>query len=360
MTPNLSLLEILFDSLPIGVVVLNAKGEVVVFNREEARLARRPRERVVGRTFFRDIAPCMNVDELGLRFERSIGREPIDVSIEFSFPFPFLEQPRDVTVRMLSFEADGQPHAALLIQDVSAQRSMDRMKETLSSLLVHDFKNPLAVVLSNLQFAAEDPLVKSREDLLKSLADAERAAKRLHSMVVGLLDITRLERGELPLQRERMDLRDLVRQLVEEARALGRTRHVELVADLPPAAVHSEVDANLVRRALDNLVENAVRYSPRGGVVRLRTATSETGAFIEVADQGPGIPAVIRTQIFEKYVQVRKSSDPRSDNRGLGLTFVRLAARAHGGDATVDCPPAGGSIFHFEVPARVPAPSGPG
>lgn len=93
MIPSLALLNTLFDSLPLGVVVLNAKGEVVIFNREEARLARRSRDRVIGRTFFTEIAPCMNVQELGLSFERNIGREPIDVTIDFSFPFPFLEQP---------------------------------------------------------------------------------------------------------------------------------------------------------------------------------------------------------------------------------------------------------------------------
>ncbi len=357
MIPSLTLLNTLFDSLPLGVVVLNARGEVVIFNREEARLARRSRDRVIGRTFFTEIAPCMNVQELGMNFTRNIGREPIDVTIDFAFPFPFLEQPRDVTVRMLSFDVDGAPHACLLIQDISAQRSIERMKETLTSLLVHDFKNPLAVVLSNLQFAREDPALAARPDLVRALTDADRSAHRLHSMVVGLLDITRLERGEMVLHRERVDLRDLVRQLVEEARALGRTRGVDLAADLPPGAIEAEIDANLVRRALDNLVENAVRYSPKGGVVRLRAATSDSGVFIEVADQGPGIPEIVRKEIFEKYVQVRKATDPRSDNRGLGLTFVRLAARAHGGDATVDCPAVGGSVFRFQVPARAPAPT---
>ena len=112
----------------------------------------------------------MNVQELGQSFELNIGRAPIDVTIDFAFPF--LEQPRDVTVRMLSFDVDGQPHACLLIQDVSAQRSIERMKETLSSLLVHDFKNPLAVVLSNLEFARALPHLGSRPDARAHGGDA--------------------------------------------------------------------------------------------------------------------------------------------------------------------------------------------
>src|SRR5476651_231206 len=85
MTGQISLLKTLFDALPVGIVVLDRHGDVVVYNREEERLARRSRERVIGRRFFRDVAPCMNVKELGLLFEGKIGREPIDVGIDFSF-----------------------------------------------------------------------------------------------------------------------------------------------------------------------------------------------------------------------------------------------------------------------------------
>jgi photoactive yellow protein len=354
MTGQISLLKTLFDALPVGIVVLDPHGDVVVYNREEERLARRSRERVIGRRFFRDVAPCMNVKELGLLFENKIGREPIDVGIDFSFPFPFLEQPRDVTVRMLSFAVDDQPHACLLIQDISAQRSTERMKENLTSLLVHDFKNPLSVIKSNLAFVTEDPQLLSRADLQSSLRDAERAADRLLQMVVGLLDISRLERGEMPLQRERVDVRGLVQQAVEQIGSMGRGRGVETASELPPVPVEAELDTGLVRRALDNLIENALRYSPRGGQVRVRAGASGSSIFLEVADNGPGISALLRQEIFEKYVQVKKSGESTSHNRGLGLTFVRLAARAHGGDASVTCPLSGGSIFRFEVPAHPP------
>jgi photoactive yellow protein len=355
LTPQISLLGTLFDSLPLGVVVLDAQGRVLIYNREEERLAQRSRDRVIGKQFFREVAPCMNVKELGQLFESKIGHEPIDVAIDFSFPFPFLEQPRDVTVRMVSFDVDDQPHVCLLIRDISAERSMERMKETLTSLLVHDFKNPLSVIISNLSFVREDPQLAARADLENALRDAERAASRLQGMVIGLLDINRLERGEMPLQRAPVDVRELVRQAAEQSQALGRSRSIEIAVEVPETPLTAELDKGLVRRALDNLIENAFRYSPRKGVVRVRARSTNLGVCLEVADDGPGIPTLIRQQIFEKYVQVKKSEDAGSHNRGLGLTFVRLAARAHGGDATVICPAGGGSIFRFEVPARLPA-----
>lgn len=348
MSSEIRLLGRLFDSLPVGIIVLDRRGHVVVFNREEERLAHRQRDKVVGRPFFTEVAPCMNVKELGKTFERDIEYHELRVTTEFSFPFPFLDQPRDVLVRMLSFVVEDAPYGCLMIQDISAQRSIDRMKETLASLLVHDFKNPLSVVLSNLEFVRADPRISG--DLVEPIDDAQTAARRLRGMVVSLLDVTRLESGEVPLERVRQDVRDLVRAAADESQALGRLRDVKIVTELPPRPAESDVDSDLLRRALDNLIENAVRYSPRGGLVsvRLRQAPQLE---LEVADQGPGVPAALRSQIFDKYVQVKTNQPAGQHNRGLGLTFVRLVARALGGDAELECPSAGGSIFKIVLPA---------
>jgi len=150
MSLTLNAFSELLDQLPVGIVVIDREGRVVHYNRYEEVLACRKRENVLGRDFFRQIAPCMNVQDLGVRFHRDIGKEPISVETEFSFPMPFLETPRDVWVRMMSFEVNREPHAAILVEDISARRSMERMKESLSGLLVHDLKNPLAVMLTHL------------------------------------------------------------------------------------------------------------------------------------------------------------------------------------------------------------------
>ncbi|HJK99649.1 MAG TPA: HAMP domain-containing sensor histidine kinase [Polyangiaceae bacterium LLY-WYZ-14_1] len=360
---GLDVLSNLLDELPLGVVVLDREGTVVHYNRYEEILAGRRRERVVGRDFFREIAPCMNVKDLGQRFHAAIGREPLHVELEFAFPLPFLEHPRDVVVRMVSFEVGGAPFGALLIEDVSARRSVERMKETLSSLLVHDLKNPLAVVMSNLKLLRDTETIQTDPDAFESTEGAMRSAERLQHMVLNLLDITRLETNAMPLDRREADLGRLLAAAVEESRPLARIRGAEIILDVPSEPVMAVVDQELVRRGLDNLIDNAIRYAKRSdGRVVARLEARDERAHIEVEDDGPGVPPEVADRVFEKWAQAdgMVSGTRRRLNRGLGLTFVRLMARAHGGEVSFQSPRTGGSIFHLELPQSPPIIPGAG
>src|SRR4051812_4256284 len=115
-----------------------------------------------------------------------------------SFPFPFNERPRDVKVRLCSFDVGDQPYGFLLIEDTSLRRSVDRMREQLQNLLVHDLKNPLAAISMNLEFLQSLDTVRDLPDAAEALTDALGAARRLNRMTVNLLDISRLETASMP------------------------------------------------------------------------------------------------------------------------------------------------------------------
>ncbi len=351
---SLPILARLFDSMPHGVIVLDEASRVVIYNSTEERLAGRKRERVLGRDFFRDVAPCMNVPELGGEFRASIGRRALDVRVELSLPLPHLEQPRDVVVRMRSFASGGAPFGVLVLEDVSLERSIARMREALGGFLVHDLKNPLAAVLANLEFVASGD--RLAPDAREAIQDAQDSARRLHRMLVNLLDITRLETSVMPVNRTPTNLGSVVRAVVAENQAVARFRNVTIEADLPAAPVVDTVDPDLIGRVLHNLAENAVRYARTRAVVAVEATPS--GTILRVGDDGPGIPDPVRSSIFDKFVQVQAGSSG-SPNRGLGLTFARLATRAHGGEISVACPPRGGCVFQVELPRRRPAPASP-
>ncbi len=344
---SMPVLARLLDSMPHGVIVLDEASRVVIYNATEERLAGRRRDRVLGRDFFREVAPCMNVAGLAGEFRARIGRTTLDASVEMSFPFPHLDQPRDVTVRMRSFVSSGRPYGFLVIEDVSLERSIARMREALSSFLVHDLKNPLSAVLANLDFLQDrDSLAPDARD---ALGDARDAARRLQRMLVNLLDVTRLETNALPLDRRPTSLPELAAEVAADNEATSRLRGVTIATDLPVGPVVEWVDADVMRRVLHNLVENAVRFARCRVVVRVERTPG--GIALEVSDDGRGLPEKVRSSIFEKYVQVTAGSSATA-NRGLGLTFVRLAVRAHGGDVTVSCPASGGSVFRAELPHR--------
>ncbi len=346
-----ALLERLLEELPMGVVLLDADGRTVFFNAYEETLAGRRREDVLGLDFFETVAPCMNVRELAGVFRSGIGQSSLMHELEFQFPFPHLDQPRDVVVRLRSIELYGAPYGCLYIEDVSARRSVERMKETLSRLLVHDLKNPLTVVAVNLQLLEGLGDSAADREVAEALTDAARATERLRAMVMNLLDITRLETGAVPLRRQKLDPRELVATVVEEARGMARARDLELIAEAEASLAAWSLDADLMRRAIDNLVENALRYAPRRSCVTVAARREAEQCIFEVANEGAAVPEELRERIFDPYVRVAGGHE--GTNRGLGLTLVQLAARAHGGRAEVRCPDSGGSQFRIVLPAEL-------
>jgi photoactive yellow protein len=352
----LSVLQSLFEQLPVGVVLLDDAGRVVHYNRYEEQLAGRKRESVMGKEFFREVAPCMNVRELGGRFYAEIGKRALAVQIEFAFPFPQLAQPRDVVVRMTSFDVEGRPYGCLLIEDISAKRSVERMKDTLSSLLVHDLKNPLAVAMTNLGILREIDAVASDPDAREALEGAVRAGRRLQRMIHNLLDIARLESPTMRLVRCPVDVAAIARAALDEQRPLAKLRGVHLALHAPDRPVVATVDEDVLRRTIDNLVENGVRHAK--SVVDAYVEDDGAGGLrLVVDDDGPGIPPEVRERVFEKWVQVvdEPKGPRRHMNQGLGLTFVQLAVRAHGGTVQAESSPSGGCRFVLTLP-RVTGP----
>lgn len=347
---TLDLLGPLFDNLPLGLVVLDGEGHVVVYNRAEERLAARSKRTVLGRRFFAEVAPCMDVKELGGTFRDRIGRSSFDVTVEMTFPFPHHQQPRDARVRLCSLDVENEAYGFVLIEDVSLLREVQRMREHLQSLLVHDLKNPLAAIVGNLSYLQDLTQVRDNADAVDAIDDALSASQRLGRMAVNLLDLSRLESSKMPLRRTKTNLRTLLGRIVNDNRANAKMAAAELVAqDAGDGDI--EVDEDLVVRAIDNLVENALRHAKRVTV----TATVAADVLqVEVIDNGPGIPAGVRDRLFEKYVQIEApdSGAARTHNRGLGLTFVQLVAREHGGDVSVACPETGGTIFTFRASVR--------
>jgi len=344
--PNFDLLNYLFDNLPLGLVVLDPRGDVVVYNRAEEKLAGRSRDKVMGRNFFTEIAPCMNVRELAGQYRDHIGRDAFDIMLELSFPVPHVDRPRDVKVRLCSLEVGEKPFGFLMIEDISLRRSVDRMREQLQSLLVHDFKNPLSAVAMNLELLQELDSVRDSTDAMEGINEAIAATKRLERMTVNLLDISRLETASMPIRRTRVDLAQMFTRVRNDNLAAARANNTRIHLGASDVG-DVQIDEDLTVRALDNLVENAVRHARN---VTLSAAVTDGTLLLRVSDDGPGVPEALRERLFDKYVQVSTASAPaRSTNRGLGLTFVRLVAQQHGGDADVECPASGGTVFTLRM-----------
>jgi signal transduction histidine kinase len=178
------------------------------------------------------------------------------------------------------------------------------------------------------------------------VAMSRTGCERLMAMVNSLLDVSKLEAGKMELHRTSCDLGLLADEAAKLLATLARERNLEVsVLEGPVLAF---VDRDLIFRALQNLISNALKFTPRGGSVKVVVESRSQAATVSIADTGSGIPPEYHQRIFEKFGQVKQ--DGLQTGTGLGLTFCRLAVTAHGGDIGVESEVGKGSRFWFRVP----------
>ena len=235
-------------------------------------------------------------------------------------------------------------------------QSLEELRDRLTHLIVHDMRSPLAGLTGYLDLF----LTRSQgqvDDKLRTLVErAVTQARMLAGHISHVLDVSRLEAGAMPLDRVDTELGVLVNQAIE---ALGaEVERVPVRLKAPEQAVHVCADVGLLVRVFQNLLSNAIRFSPPGGVVVVRIGVTPEGVRAEVHDEGPGIAPEHHQLIFEKFGQVRSSRRPGQASSGLGLTFCRLAIEAHGGRIGVRSQLGQGSCFWLTVPNKSPSEPG--
>ncbi len=236
-----------------------------------------------------------------------------------------------------------------------ALRELQRQKDLLSSMIVHDLRNPLAATMTSIDVA------RTRASATNGApgADLDRAAKssrRLLAITNTLLDVMRMEEGDLEPDLGLHDLSSLVQAKVDEFRPLADAASVSLHERLPPRSVHARVDGLLVGRVVDNLITNAVKHTPPGGRVEVRLDAPTGGRVaLVVSDTGAGIPLDRQDRLFQKFGRVGERGQAGRQDVGLGLAFCRMAVELHGGTIGVESSAGAGSRFRVELPAEASA-----
>ncbi|MBX3219171.1 MAG: response regulator [Labilithrix sp.] len=234
-----------------------------------------------------------------------------------------------------------------LRRDRDALLTVQRQKELLTSLLVHDLKNPLAGILANGDFVLSTSDVSGEPKA--AVEDMMASTEAMHQMVMNLLDISRAESGALSPSRAEVDVAALLREVEGPARRRAESRRQTLRVEVAPDLAPIQVDPLLLRRTLENLLDNSLRYTPSDGAIDVVARVDDGALVLEVTDEGPGIPPERRERIFDKYAQVDGSAIDRT-SRGLGLVFCRMAIEAHGGEISIADHQPQGAVFRLKLP----------
>ncbi|HVJ15937.1 MAG TPA: response regulator [Polyangiaceae bacterium] len=230
---------------------------------------------------------------------------------------------------------------------------VQRQKDDLGGLIVHDLKNPLSAILTNGTFLLE---TLGNDAARPVVRDIMSAAETMRRMVMNLIDVNRSEDGVLAVRVDQIDPAHLVNDVVSAMDARARERDHELRVSLGDGLRPLEGDYDLLRRVLETLLDNSFKYTPRRGEVVLSCEARDGSQILfRVRDQGPGVPEPSRQRIFEKYVQLESEARLHGRaSRGLGLAFCKVAIEAHGGSIWMDEAEGGGSCFNVSLPQILP------
>ncbi len=247
---------------------------------------------------------------------------------------------RKATDKNLSQEREKTDH------ETAHSKHLLTTRDEFLAIVSHDLRNPIGAILSSVDLLIEDSAVELSQDAKQCLEIIKRSAETSLRLIRDILDMERIAEGKLQLKVEPNNLNQVVQECVESNSHLAQSRKIRLVV-VPSKPGSIPFDRDRITQVLSNLISNALKFTPEGGVVTVKTEQTGPEIKVSVTDDGPGIPETQKLQIFERFAQLQNK-----DRRGLGLGLYisKNLVESHHGKLWVDSNPGKGSSFSFTLP----------
>ncbi len=346
-------LDATVDALVEGLVICDSSGAIVRLNTSAERiLGLDPSERTLP---LEELARRLRV-ETPLGTPVAVDELPISRALRGEVVrdevLVIHDRDRTTWIRMAASPIHGRSRrvtgAAATFADVTAQHEQEQTRQAYIQAISHDLRTPLSVIQGHTQLLARMlEMAGQAGPVIASLAAIDAAARRINRMVQHLIEVGRLEAGQMKPRLAPVDLRELALDLQNQLR--GTHEGSRLIVEAPPSLPAVRADPDHVARVLFNLVANALAYSPPDSRVAISFAVQEADVVTSVTDQGPGLPPEELTRIFDRYYRSRTSAG-RGQGLGLGLFIARELIEAQGGRIWVVSEVGAGSTFSFSLP----------
>jgi PAS domain S-box-containing protein len=349
-------LDAVIEQSADGVMILDSRWRITTFNRAMELLTGWPREEAFGR-------PCAEV--LAIKDARGNNVCLVDCPLQRQPPAanPTAEgwvttrDGRQIYVRS-NYAVQRGPAGEFLsaianVRDVTEQKIESEMQNTFISVISHELKTPVSIIKGYAETLARPDANWDRATLADGLQVIVEEADRLARQIGGLLEVSRLQAGGLRLEPSDWQLPALAAQVVQRFAAQAGARfafEMRFPDDFP--TVHADYERT--RQVLENLISNAVKYSPEGGTIRVAGRAAADHAVVSVSDQGIGIPPEEQPKLFRRFYRVDNRLSRETQGAGLGLFLTRAIVEAQGGRIWVDSQPGRGARFSFTLPLATP------
>ena len=328
-----------------GCLIVGFDWRYLYVNDAIAKHGRRPKEELLGHTMM-EAYPGIESTEMFARLKQCMNdRRPLRMESEFRYPdgdrawFELSVQPVPEGIFVLSL-------------DISERKEAERIKDEFIGMVSHELKTPLTVIVGALSTAASGAIPE--QDVRQLIEDAAAEADELANMIDNLLELSRQQADRLVLKTDPIDVAESAHNVVKKLSAKSGAHRLvlDVAEELPPL----RADRVRVERVLYNLVDNAIKYSPDGGEVRVAARLDDGHILVSVTDHGIGMKAEDQARLFQSFE--RLATDRTSiQGTGLGLRVCRILVEAHGGRIWVSSEPGKGSTFSFTLPVESKSPA---
>jgi PAS domain S-box-containing protein len=339
------------EACPSGMVMVDRAGAIVLVNTEVERLFGYPREELMGRSV--DILVPKR-----LRGQHGRHRESFTDASEACRIFAgrdLFGRRRDGTE--FPVEVDLNPihtgdglFVLAVVVDISERKRTDRLKDEFVSTVSHELRTPLTSISGSLGLLIGGAAGKLAEPATRLLTIAQTNSQRLIRLINDILDIEKMESGQIVFHFKRVDARALVEQAIEANRGYADGFKVRLLLDPGAPAAEVYADADRLAQVVTNLLSNAIKFSPADGEVAVAIDKRGEMVRISVRDHGPGIPPDFKPRVFEKFAQADATDARQKGGTGLGLSIVQQIVARLGGKVGFDDAQGGGTVFHVDLP----------
>ena len=345
---GLSRLQSAVTALPEGLLILDRSGTVIEANSAAARILGAAPRALLGRR----LAECLPAAASHGASEALPAEWPAAgpawLEVEYVLPRAGLSSPGRYLLTATMASEPGDASAGLvLLRDITRQHEDARQQDEFISMATHELRAPLSTLRGYVQLAQSTAARGRVGDVEAVLGKTLRQADRLNRLISELLMASHLQSGHVELHMATIDLGEVVRETVEQQRVVAPHRTILIEADDAPVPVLGDVAR--LEQVLSNLLDNAVKYSPDGGTIRVTVRGIGQWVSVEVTDQGVGIPVAEQSRIFERFYRVRSSAG-RFSGLGVGLYISNRIVEEHEGRMSVRSVPGQGSTFGFALP----------
>ncbi|MCB8945836.1 MAG: GAF domain-containing protein [Ardenticatenaceae bacterium] len=344
-------LQALLDSIQEGVLMLDTTGRIALINPFAAKLIGQQPSQLMQHRLETAVAPTLGYQtetlaQLITQLRSSLLPEPGRTSFQHHNKIIIrLEAP----VLAANQQLIGW---LMLFRDVTEEHQLAEQRTDLTRMIIHDLRNPISTLISTLDLAQTQ--LNSTDTAV--LADARQGCLDMLDMVDSLMDITRLEAGQMVVEADALYLHPLIQKLTARLQPLAAQRHIELTFTFAPDLPAVWADEEMMRRVLLNLLDNALKFTPANGRIHghlqpepAHSPHQEPGLRCALTDTGPGIPPEHREQVFNRFMRTN-AGGAQVRGTGLGLAFCKMAVEAHNGRIWVESAVGGGSQFIFTLP----------